>query len=153
MSVKSLLTWTEQRLQSATVSQAVNQLVFSFHSKYFVYRKLKRALQKLSLFLSGRILVPAGYWATYCSQKNFVSATCLLSCSTSFLQITIFHMDDDGIDIDKSILKAILKGLKVIFKQLFTMYDSIRQAISFSLKDTVITMALIAIMQCILCSF
>ena len=41
-------------------------------------------------------------------------------------------MDDDGIDIDKSILKAILKGLKAIFKQLFTVYDSMRQAISFS---------------------
>ena len=38
-------------------------------------------------------------------------------------------MDDDGIDFDKSILKAILKGLKTLFKQIFTMYDSIRQAI------------------------
>ena len=41
-------------------------------------------------------------------------------------------MDDDGIDIDKSILKAILKGLKALFKQLFTMYGSMSQAISFS---------------------
>ena len=48
-------------------------------------------------------------------KKNFVSPTCLISCSTSFLQITICHMDDDGIDIDKSILKAILKGLKALF--------------------------------------
>ena len=59
-------------------------------------------------------------------------------------------MDDDGIDIDKSILKAILKGLKALFKQLFTMYNSLRQAISFSLKDAVLTMALVAIMLCIL---
>ena len=35
-------------------------------------------------------------------------------------------MDDDGIDIDKSILKAILKGLEALFKQLFTMYGSMR---------------------------
>ena len=41
-------------------------------------------------------------------------------------------MDDDGIDMDKSILKAILKGfLKHFFKQSFTVYGS-RQAIPFS---------------------
>ena len=41
---------------SATVSQAVNwpkiakAEMFSFHSKYFVYRELKKAPQKLSFF-------------------------------------------------------------------------------------------------------
>ena len=48
-------------------------------------------------------------------KQNFVSSTCLISSSTSFLQITTCHMDDVGIDIDKLILKAILKGLKALF--------------------------------------
>ena len=31
---------------------------------------MKRAPQKLSFCLSGWILVPSGYWATYCNEKS-----------------------------------------------------------------------------------
>ena len=44
--------------------------MFSFHSKYFVYRELKGAPQKLSFVSSVRILVTSGYWATYCTCEN-----------------------------------------------------------------------------------
>ena len=44
--------------------------MFSFHSKYFVYREVKRAPQKLSFCLRGWILVPSGYWATYGNERS-----------------------------------------------------------------------------------
>ena len=52
--MKSLLTWTERRLLrlfrklSNRQNFHLKAEMFSFHSKYFVYRKLKRAPQKLS---------------------------------------------------------------------------------------------------------
>ena len=52
--MKSLLTWTERRLPrlfrklSNRQNFHLKAEMFSFHSKYFVYRKLKRASQKLS---------------------------------------------------------------------------------------------------------
>ena len=58
--MKSLLTWTERRLLW------VFHEMSSFHSKYFVYWELKRRLKKWVFVLSVRILVPSGYWATYC---------------------------------------------------------------------------------------
>ena len=52
--MKSLLTWTERRLLwlfrklSNRQNFHLKAEMFSFHSKYFVYRELKRAPQKLS---------------------------------------------------------------------------------------------------------
>ena len=52
--MKSLLTWTERRLPrlfrklSNRQNFHLKAEMFSFHSKYFVYRKLKKAPQKLS---------------------------------------------------------------------------------------------------------
>ena len=39
----------------------------------------------------------------------------LVNCLTSCVQITIFQMDEDGVDIDRAILRALLKGLKRLF--------------------------------------
>ena len=52
--MKSLFTWTERRLLrlfrklSTRQNLHLKAEMFSFHSKYFVYRELKRAPQKLS---------------------------------------------------------------------------------------------------------
>ena len=64
-----------RRVPSATVSQAVTRQnfnlkaeMFSFHSKYFVHRELKWAP-----FFG--ILVPAGYWTTYCTAFFFLPSS------------------------------------------------------------------------------
>ena len=55
--MKSLLTWTERRLPRLFRKLSNRQCfhlkaeMFSFHSKYFVFRDLKRAPQKLSFCL------------------------------------------------------------------------------------------------------
>ena len=61
--MKSLLTWTERRLLrlfrklSNRQNFHLKAEMFSFHSKYFVYRELKRAPQKLSFCFKC-----PGYW-------------------------------------------------------------------------------------------
>ena len=74
--MKCLFTWTERRLLrlfrklSTRQNLHLKAEMFSFHSKYFVHRELKRAPQKLSFCFNVRILVPSGYRATYCNGKN-----------------------------------------------------------------------------------
>ena len=74
--MKCLFTWTERRLLrlfrklSTRQNLHLKAEMFSFHSKYFVYRELKRAPQKLSFCFNVRILVPSGYRATYCNGKK-----------------------------------------------------------------------------------
>ena len=69
--MKCLFTWTERRLLrlfrklSTRQNLHLKAEMFSFHSKYFVYRELKRVPQKLSFCFNVRILVPSGYRATY----------------------------------------------------------------------------------------
>ena len=71
--MKSLLTWTERRLLRLfrklwnRQNFHLKAEMFSFHSKYFVYENWKGRLRNWVFFSSVRILVPSGYWATYCT--------------------------------------------------------------------------------------
>ena len=61
--MKSLLTWTERRLSrlfrklSSRQNFHLKAEMFSFHSKYFVYRELKKGASKIEFLFQ-----VSGYW-------------------------------------------------------------------------------------------
>ena len=87
--MKSLLTWKERRLPRLFRKLSNHQNfhlkaeMFSFHSKYFVYRELKRAPQKLSFCFK-------------CPDTGQNTVFCIYKCK----QYTILNKNDE---IDKPI--------------------------------------------------
>ena len=69
--------------------------MFIFHSKYFVYRKLKMRCKKWVFVLSDRILILAEYWVTYRNViflSIFFVQTMRRRSSGSFLTIFAFKL-------------------------------------------------------------
>ena len=114
--MKSLLTWTEWRLVrlfrklSNRQNFYLKAEMFSFHSKYFVYRELKRAPQKLSFCFkcpdTGTVRILDNILYPWCKNTRF---GCILTNATTEVKnpICFFYFVSSG---EKSKLGEGLEG-------------------------------------------